>query len=323
MDRQWLTSRSSVRLVAATGLVAAIVAGSAACSRDASNDGASPFTNATADSQTSQDLAVGSAPSAYKPAAGSAAGGSGTGRSAAPDLQLLSASALDRAQIKTAYIGVRSTKVFDLVANVEAIATGLNGYVDSENTQTNAHGVSTSSSVTIRVPVDSFETAVSQIAGLGQLATKKVTTEDVTGRVADVNSRVRSAQDAIAQLRTLFSHATRLADIITLESQLADREADLEALQAQQRVLAAQTTLSTIAVHVSRPVAAPPASNDGDKAGFVGGLQQGWDALVTSFLAVSHALGAALPLAVTVALVAFGCWLIVRRLPRHRPDTSG
>jgi hypothetical protein len=231
--------------------------------------------------------------------------------------------ALGRSQIKTARISLRSDQVASVVANIEQVATSMGGFVDSENTQTNTHGVATSSSVTIRVPVDDFDNAVDAVSRLGQLASRQTTTQDVTGRVADVNSRVASAKSAIAQLRVLFNRATKLGDIITLESQLSDRESDLEALQAQQRALNDQTTLSTIDVDVTRPpTTTTRSSHHPRQSGFVGGLQQGWNALVTTFRAVSHGLGAALPIGVVLIVLALLGWSAARRLPRHRPEAD-
>jgi hypothetical protein len=134
---------------------------------------------------------------------------------------------------------------------------------------------------------------------------------------------VRSAKDAIAQLRLLFNRATKLGDIITLESQLSQREADLEALEAEQRTLTAETTMSTISVHVSRPPApVVKKHHHTDTSGFVGGLRQGWDALGSAVAAVGHGLGAALPIGIVLIALALLVWACVRRIPRHRPDPS-
>lgn len=237
----------------------------------------------------------------------------------------VAALSLDRAQIKRAQIALRSDKVADVVATLETLAASQDGYVDSENTSTDTHGVAQSSALTLRVPVDAFATTVDSVTQLGRLESKKTTTVDVTGQVADVASRVSSAKDSIAQLRVLFSHATKLADIITLESELSARESDLEALEAQQRVLTAQTSLSTIAVSVTRSTAvAPPRPSDDDHAGFLGGLRQGWDALVTAFEGTAHAVGAVLPIGLTLTGLALLVWAAVRRrLPRRRAGTSG
>ncbi len=177
----------------------------------------------------------------------------------------------------------------------------------------------------IRVPVDNFEAAIGQVVKLGQVSSRRISTQDVTGRVADVASRVTSAKDSIAQLRLLFSHAVKLSDIITLESELSDREADLESLLAQQRALTAATTLSTISVQVTRPptkTVVTVAHHEDKSTGFLGGLKQGWNALADTFVAVSHGLGAALPLGLVILAIAALLWVGVRRLPKRHVEAS-
>lgn len=304
-----MTAVGGVAVVAAILVVSACSGGGSS-----SNSGAEP--------RMDERLAVpGSAPSQSDSAFASGA----AARSGAKQglLTGVDTSSFDRSQIKTAQIALRSGQVAQVASGVEQVAATYAGFVDSENTETNTHGVATSSSITIRVPVDSFEEAVDSVARLGQLASQKTTTEDVTGRVADVNSRVASEKAAIAQLRLLFNRATKLGDIITLESQLSEREANLEALQAQQRALAAQTALSTIAVVVTRPPAAVAKQQHEDQAsGFVGGLRQGWDALVATFQAVAHGLGAVLPLGIVLILLGAAGYYAARRLPKRRPDVG-
>ncbi|MGI8699735.1 MAG: DUF4349 domain-containing protein [Nocardioidaceae bacterium] len=310
-------SRSRVVPCAVVATVAAIVAASACGVADNNSNG----TSSGAPLRSSMQGSAAEVPAGGAAGSGSLASGYAQDKGAGPaDVSALS---LDRAQIKKAQIGLRSAKVASVVAAIETIAASQGGYVDSENTATDSHGAAASSAITLRVPVDAFAATVDQVAQLARLQSKKTTTVDVTGQVADVASRVSSAKDSIAQLRVLFSHATKLADIIALESELSSRESDLEALEAQQRVLTAQTSLSTIAVYVTRDPAPPPPSPGDDSAGFLGGLRQGWDALGTAFQSTAHALGAVLPIGLTLSALGLLAWAAVRRLPRRRTGTSG
>ena len=319
MTRQHRASRRHHRgrLLACVALaaVAAILTVSACSGSD---------TTSSAPTRT-QDNGAASRPFAAQQESGSAAAPGRPG----DELTDISAAAFDRSQIKTARIALRAQNVPAVVASVEQVASTEGGFIDSENTSTDTHGVTQSSSVTVRVPVNTFDAAVDAVSQLGQLASRRTTTQDVTGQVADVGSRVASARASILQLRTLFNRATKLGDIITLESQLSERESNLEALEAQQRALTDQTNLSTIAVLVTRPVAVSARPHQDSTSGFVGGLNQGWDALVTTFAAVAHALGAVLPLGIALAVLACLVWMLARRVPvtrrspDRRPDTSG
>jgi hypothetical protein len=120
----------------------------------------------------------------------------------------------------------------------------------------------------------------------------------------------------------LFGRATKLGDIIRLESELSQREADLESLQAQERVLHDKTTMSTITMTVELPRTqpSPPPTTHPKAGGFVSGIHQGWHALTRTTLAVGHGLGVVLPLGtVVLLLVALGLWFVRRFVPGPAP----
>ncbi|MEJ7743221.1 MAG: DUF4349 domain-containing protein [Nocardioidaceae bacterium] len=268
--------------------------------------------------------------------AGSAARGAGAGESSAreaPNADSISYGAGGSASgpalvppaasiIRVGAVILEADEVGDVVAQVETLAASVGGEIANEETYTDADGQQTRSRLTLKVPVDTFDESIDKIETFGDPISTTSDSEDVTAKVADVNSRVTSAQESITQLRRLFSQAQKLGDIITLERELSLREADLEALQAQQRSLAARTTMSTITINISRPDEAET-SVDEDQAGFVAGVNSGWDAMVTFVIGAGHALGLALPLgSLALALGLIG-WVVVRRInPRRAAPAS-
>ena len=226
------------------------------------------------------------------------------------------------ALIKTAAIDLRSDDIQAIIDKVYGLALTTGGRVDSEQTSTDDEGTVDHSRIQLRVPVAKFDDAVSRIYNLARDHTKDTSTEDVTARLADVTSRVESARASITQLRQLFDRATGLGQIIRLERELSSREANLEALEAQQRSLAAQTAMSTILVTIALPpkVTVPPQDSD-HQAGFVSGIKKGWDAMVTFVVGASHTFGLVLPLGALAALACFGLWPLIRRLTPRRPGS--
>jgi len=227
------------------------------------------------------------------------------------------------ALIKTAAIDLRSDNIQAIIDKIYGLALTTGGRVDSEQTSTDDDGTVDHSRVQLRVPVARFDDTVSRIYNLARDHTKDTSTEDVTARLADVTSRVETARSSIAQLRQLFDRATALGQIIRLERELSNREADLEALEAQQRSLAAQTAMSTILVTIALPpkVAGPSPSSDDHQAGFVSGIKKGWDAMVTFVVGASHAFGLVLPLGALALVVCLALLPLVRRVTARRPGT--
>lgn len=225
----------------------------------------------------------------------------------------------DRDLIKTGTIALESAEIDQLLVDLERAVATYGGIVESEDVRTDDDGDTRTAEIVVRVPVDRFETAVEEIAGLGTLIREQTSSEDVTTQVADVDTRVASAQRSIASLQRLFDRAERLSDVIRLESELASRQADLESLQARQRTLARQTALSTIRVSVERPDATP---KEDDQAGFLDGIESGWSGLVAFVRGFAHVTGLVLPLGMLALVVAIPVWVGTRRLRRRAADTG-
>jgi hypothetical protein len=155
---------------------------------------------------------------------------------------------------------------------------------------------------------------VNKLADLGEEQSRALRTDDVTETIVDLDSRIASQKASVDRTRALLSRAERIGDIVTIEGELARREADLGSLQAQKRSLADKVTLSTITLHLIGPKAAP---KNEEATGFLAGLSSGWDAFVTTANALLTAFGAMLPFLIAIgAPVGLLVWYLRRRRPR-------
>jgi hypothetical protein len=143
-----------------------------------------------------------------------------------------------------------------------------------------------------------------------------VTTEDVTAQVVDLEGRLASATGSMNRLRALYDRAETVGEVVAIEAELVKREAEVESLQGQLRVVESQVALATITLTVARLVPVAPTAESA--SGFFAGLDRGWEALTAAAGAGATALGVLLPfltLAALVGAVALG----VRRRVRLRP----
>jgi hypothetical protein len=196
-------------------------------------------------------------------------------------------------------------------ADVRRVASGAGGFVADEPVRARDE----EAVLTVRVPADRFDAVRAAIAELGDVAEQNVEARDVTAEVVDVESRIASLRASVVRVRGLLSQAGDVAQLALVEGELARREAELEALLGQQRVLRDQVDLATLTVHMSED-AAPSPSDDGPW--FVDGLRRGWVAAVDGGRIALAVAGFVLPFAVPLALVALG----VRRWQRRRPVTA-
>ncbi len=139
--------------------------------------------------------------------------------------------------------------------------------------------------------------------------------DDVTEQVVDVQSRIASQRASLERMRTLLTKANTIGEIVTVESELTRREADLESLLAKQKNLALQTELATLALTLTEKGEVPPPKQP--DRGFLAGLKSGWNAFTATFGALATAIGAILPFLVLLALIAVPLWLLRHRLRRQ------
>ncbi|MFJ4851008.1 MULTISPECIES: DUF4349 domain-containing protein [unclassified Streptomyces] len=223
---------------------------------------------------------------------------------------------LDRSLIvRTATLTVEAGNVPDALARSRTLVEAAGGYIGDESTSLDDEGHE-HSRVTLRVPPTDYERVLGDLAGLGRLLERKVSAQDVTSQVVDVESRIKTQRASVARVRELMDRATKLSDVVTLEGELSSRQADLEALEAQQASLKERTGMATVTLVLTEPDrVAAPAKADGFWASVGDALGAGWHALYVTLRALLIALAAALPFAVLALL-----GLLAFRLLRRRRD---
>jgi Domain of unknown function (DUF4349) len=297
---------AALRFTRTTGILLAIMAGLLAAGCSAASQPSSPSTGA-----------------ASEPRAAAPPAESGAGHSAASGSAALTALPSTESIIYTASLTVRAADLTRATAEATQLARATGGYVAAENTALNrAHPDRSTVSLQLKIPVASYPGVLAALSGrLGTRLAEAQHAQDVTQTVADVTSRVASAQDAIAQLRKLLARAGSVSSLLDVQNQINAEEASLEALQAQQRALAHQTAYATVSLLlVTKPVAG--VKKHGQSGGFLRGLAAGWHGLTRVVAALLTAAGAALPFAVILAAAGYLGWRGRRWLLRHRSAAS-
>ncbi|MEU6414567.1 DUF4349 domain-containing protein [Microbispora sp. NPDC046933] len=229
----------------------------------------------------------------------------------------------DRAIIYRAELTVEAKDVAAAADRAKAIVTGAGGYVAEERSESFSRGEQ--STIAFKVPPARYADVLAQLGrDLGKRTAMRQNAQDVTEEVADVASRVKSAEAALGQFRTLLSKANKIGEILEIEREITNREADLESLQARQKALEAQTGMATVTLTVVPP---PKASarhgQKEDASGFLAGLRAGWDTLIRSTVVALTVLGALLPWLVVAGLVWLAVRAVARRVRRRAAPPAG
>lgn len=237
---------------------------------------------------------------------------------AAPDT--LAEGAVDGRQVITSgYMTVTVEKPSEAADDAARIVEQAGGHVDSRTEVAPSETDAGRAELTLRIPSEKLTATLDKIEALGELEETTVAKQDVTAIAQDLDARITSLEASVDRLLALMAQATTTADLITVESALSERQANLESLQAQRRSLADQVDLSTVTLYLGSQEDAPI----DEPSSFWSGLQAGWEALVAfgSFLLV--ALGVVLPWLILPAVTLAVILLLVRRRRAARGESAG
>ncbi|WBB62275.1 DUF4349 domain-containing protein [Streptomyces sp. WMMC500] len=301
-----MQTRSTTRPALAAALLAAALAVGGCSGGSDDSDGGSAYARDVGDAQAQEAPREGGADGAGDSAASPAPRGGAT----AADGVTLAPQAL----VRTAEITVRTEDLADAAGTARSLAEGAGGYVGDESTSREP-GAPARARLTLRVPAEEYDAVLGDLADLGRVVDREVRVKDVTDQVVDVDSRVRSQRASVDRIRGLMNDATKLGDVVTLEGELSSRQADLEALLAQQSSREERTALGTITLELRRPAAQQEDEDDG--TGVADALAGGWDAFVAGLRGVLIAVSASLPFAALLVLLALAWRWLRRRLPRR------
>jgi hypothetical protein len=108
-----------------------------------------------------------------------------------------------------------------------------------------------------KVPPENFQETLALLGNIGDVRTQTVTADDVTERVVDLESRIKTSAASVERLQALLAEATDIKTIANVEGQLLQRETDLETLRGQLRTIEDRVALATITLTLTEALANP------------------------------------------------------------------
>ncbi|AHD20634.1 hypothetical protein Y013_08125 [Rhodococcus pyridinivorans SB3094] len=217
----------------------------------------------------------------------------------------------DRKEVVTGYLEMDAGDPVATGRRVVTVVEEAGGRVDSLTEQPEASSV-----LTVRVPADRLDEVVDEICTLGRVTSLSTTRDDVTMQYTDLEARVGALRASVDRLRALLESSADVEALIAAETALAERQAELDSLEAQRRQLGDRIELSTLTVDITTDRL--PSEQDS----FWDGLVAGWNSLWAALGAAVVGIGAALPW-VAFLFVCAGVLYLVIRLITRRGRSSG
>jgi hypothetical protein len=210
--------------------------------------------------------------------------------------------------ITTGYLSMSVDEPSAVADQITAVVVASGGRVASRSEYSPVDYGQPSAYLDVRIPSSDLDATVASITDLGEVQEISVNTVDVSLQKVDLDARIEVLEAALERLTTLLVSAETTADLITIESALAERQAELDSLQSQRDYLSDQTLFATLSINLITPVDATPSDPDG----FLDGLMRGWESVLAFFAGTVVWAGILLPwIGLVVVLVALG-WFIAR-----------
>jgi uncharacterized protein YceK len=223
------------------------------------------------------------------------------------------AAAADQALVITGTVTITADDPIAASEKATAIARAAGGRVDARTEYAPRDGDAGSATLTLRVPADAVEDVRDQLKELGTVEETDFSSVDVGTQQRDLDTRISTLRASIARYTSWLADADTTADLIQLEQAIAERQNELESLEAQQRALDDKVAMSTITLQLRSVALAPPPDGPDN---FWEGLVVGWNGFVAFWGGVAVALGVGLPWLVVLGVVLTVVVLLVRRAGR-------
>ncbi|GAA4898532.1 hypothetical protein GCM10025789_15590 [Tessaracoccus lubricantis] len=175
--------------------------------------------------------------------------------------------------------------------------------------------------VTTRVPADTYEEYLGEVAALGVVKFQSEAVSDVTQEHVDLSARLENMRAQEARLREFFDAAKTVEDMLSIEKELTRVRGEIEAMDAQVTYLERQAAMATVTIELVEPrsVVTPAGESWGFREAITDGIR-GAAGLLTGLLTL---LIATAPVWVTALVLFFPIRAWLRRRAGRRAAPVG
>ena len=221
------------------------------------------------------------------------------------------ASTADRSVIITGTMYMTVEDPIAVADRAAGIVRNAGGRIDARSETAPDEHYAGSASLTLRIPSNHLDAVVGDLRKLGTVDQFSTDSYDVTTVVTDLDAKISTLRASTGRIEALLSQAKDISDIITLENELDRRQAELQSLEAQQRGLDDQVSMSTIDLSLTTEPVVIVAVDD-SPGNFWDALVSGWNALVGFLSGAAIVIGVLLPWIALLGLIALAVVIPVR-----------
>ncbi len=156
----------------------------------------------------------------------------------------------DRLVVKVSYLSVLVKNVSEVMDSITNKAESLGGYMVNRNISRPEEGAS--GDLTIRVPADKLEEALTYIRSVGvRVVSENLDGTDVTDQYTDIAARLDTLEKTKSKFEQILEQAIAVEDILQVQRELVNVQAQIDSLKGQQQYLEKTSATSKITVYLS------------------------------------------------------------------------
>lgn len=220
--------------------------------------------------------------------------------------------------IRNASLTIQTQSYEGSLASLRALCEAEGGWVEYSRESVNSATGLRTASLTLRVPQEALDGYLAGTAELGRITNRSESAEDVTASYQDTRARLDTQIALMERLQALMDEAGDLSDLLALESQIADTQYMIDALQSSLSSTDRQVDYSTVVVTLKEETTVELTDDTvtlGER--IRSAVRVGWEAF-TGFLGdMAVFVVAALPFIAVVAVVVIA-FVVIRKIRRRK-----
>lgn len=219
-----------------------------------------------------------------------------------------------RRVIRTGQLSVEVERFDDAARRLVAIAEGAGGFVADSSYA--GDGSASRGTFVLRVPAARFGEVLRQVEALGEVRRRQISGQDVTEEFVDLEARIRNLERQEARLLAFMDRATKIPDLLAIESEVTRVRGEVERLTGRLRFLANKVDLATVTAEVSqKPEKTPGGLWDFDRT--LARIEAAFLNTVRQMLGALEVLAAFAAAILPLALLGGLGWMAIRRSVRR------
>ena len=160
---------------------------------------------------------------------------------------------VNRKLIRTFDMQIETKEFDEVLSGIQAKVQELGGYIEQSSLDSGSAYYSSYnrySNMTVRIPSDKLDDFIQGVKDTANVTYISESTEDITLRYVDVESRKIALETERDRLLELLEKAETVEDIITIEGRLSEVRYQLESYASQLRTMDNQVDYSTVHINI-------------------------------------------------------------------------